>query len=94
LRSCKKANEVSLGLCRKTMSSIPILTSDSLWFFASRSEFFSLKFPNWSKCLPIDEGYFFRSGHERSEGLLFRLGRTGVLKKTSLLPIPKRGAEV
>lgn len=75
------------------MSCLPILTSNILRFVALRSEFFPLKFPNWSKCLPIDEGYFFRSGHERSEGLLFPLGRTGVLRKTSLLLIPKRGVE-
>ena len=76
------------------MSSLPILTLNRLPFVALRREFCPLKFPHWSKCLPIDEGYFFPSGHERSEDLLFPLGRTGALRKTSLLPIPKRGVEV
>jgi len=76
------------------MSSLSILTLDSLAFVALRSEFCPLKFPHWSKCLPIDEGSFLPSGHKRSEDLLFPVGRTGVLRKTSLLPIPKRGVEV
>jgi len=76
------------------MSSLSILTLDSLAFVALRSEFCRLKFPHWSKCLPIDEGSFLPSGHKRSEDLLFPVGRTGVLRKTSLLPIPKRGVEV
>jgi len=76
------------------MSSLPILTLNSLSFVALRREFSPLKFPHWSKCLPIDEGSFLPSGHERSEDLLFPLGRTGVIRKTFLLPIPKRGVEV
>jgi hypothetical protein len=76
------------------MSSFPILTLDSLWFVALRREFCALKFPHWSKCLPIDEGSFLPSGHKSSEDLLFPVGRTGVPRETSLLPIPKRGVEV
>jgi hypothetical protein len=76
------------------MSSLPILTLNSLSFVALRREFCPLKFPHWSKCLPIDEGSFLPSGHERSEDLLFPLRRTGALRKTSLLRIPKRGVEV
>jgi hypothetical protein len=76
------------------MSSLPILTLNSLSFVASRCEFCPLKFPRWSKCLRINEGSFFPSGHERSDDLLFPLGRMGALRKTSLLPVPKRGVEV
>lgn len=73
---------------------LPILTLNRLSFVALRSEFCSLKFPHWSKYIPIDEGSFLPPGHERLDGLLFPLGRTGTLRKTSLLPIPKRGVEV
>ena len=76
------------------MCSLPILTLNSLSFVALRSEFCPLKFPHWSKCLPVDEGSFLPSGHESSEDLLFPLGRAGALRKTFLLPIPKRGVEV
>jgi hypothetical protein len=76
------------------MFSLPILTLNSLSFVDLRREFCPLKFPHWSKWLPIDEGSFLLSGHERSENLLFPLGRTGVFRKTPLLPIPERGVEV
>jgi hypothetical protein len=76
------------------MSSLPILTLNRLPFVALRREFYPLKFPHWSKCLPIDEGSILPCGHERSEDLLFPLGRAGALRKTFLLPIPKRGVEV
>ena len=72
---------------------LPILTFNRLSFVALRSEFCSLKFPQWSKYIPIDEGSFLPLGHERSDDLLFPLGRTGTLRKTFLLPIPKRGVE-
>jgi hypothetical protein len=76
------------------MSSLPILTLNRLSFVALRSEFCSLKSPQWSKYLPIDEGSFLSPGHERSDDLLFSLGRMGAPGKTSFLPIPKRGVEV
>ena len=76
------------------MSSLPILTLDSLPSVALRREFRPLKFPHWSKYLPFDEASLLPSGHERSEDLLFPLGRAGALRKTFLLPIPKRGVEV
>jgi len=76
------------------MSSLLILTLNRLSFVSVRSEFCSLKLPHWSKYLPIDEGSFLPPGHERSDDLLFPLGRMGGLRKTSLLPISKRGVEV
>jgi len=76
------------------MSSLPILTSDSVWLVVLRSEFCPLKFPHWFKCLPVDEGSFFAPGDKIQKDLLFPLGKTGVFRKTSLLPIPKRRVEV
>jgi len=76
------------------MSSLPILTLNRLPFVALKREFCPLKFPHWSKCLPVDEGSFLSSGHERSEDLLFPLARMGALRKPSFLPIPKREVEV
>ena len=75
------------------MSSLPILTLNSLSFVALRREFRPLKFPHWSKCLP-DEGSLLSSGHERSADLLFPAGRTGLGGKICFLRIPKRGVEV
>ena len=76
------------------MSSLPLLTLNRLALVALRSGFCPLKFPHWSKRLPIDEGPFLPSGHKRSEGLLFRLGRRDALRTTFLLSISKRGVEV
>jgi len=76
------------------MSSLLTFKLNGGLFVALRSESIRLKFPHWSKCLPLDEGFFLPPGHESSEDLLFPLGRTDVFKKTSFLPIPKRGVEV
>jgi hypothetical protein len=76
------------------MSSLPILTLNSLSFVALRREFRPLKFPHWSKCLPIDEGSLLPSGHERSADLLFPVGKMGLGGKISFLRISKRGVEV
>jgi hypothetical protein len=76
------------------MSSLPLWTLNSLSSVALRSEFCPLKSSHGSKYLPIGEESFLPSGYERSENLLFPLGRTGVFRKTPLLPIPKRGVEV
>jgi hypothetical protein len=76
------------------MSSLPILTLNRLSFVALRREFCPLKFPHGYKCLPIGEESFLPSGHDCSEDLVFPLGRTGALRKISLLPILKRGVEV
>jgi hypothetical protein len=76
------------------MSSLPILTLNSLLSVVLRREFRPLKSPHWSKCLPIDEGFLFSSGHERSADLLFPVRMMGLGGKISFLRIPKRGVEV
>ena len=76
------------------MSSLPLLTLNSLPSVALRREFRPLKFPHWSKYLPFDEGSLLPSGYERSTDLLFPVGRMGLGKKISFLRIPKRGVEV
>ena len=76
------------------MSSLPILTLNSLPSVDLRREFRPLKFPHWSKYLPIDEGSLLPSGHERSADLLFPVGRMGLGGKICFLRIPKRAVEV
>jgi hypothetical protein len=76
------------------MSSLPILTLNSLLFVALRCEFRPLKFPHRSKCIPIAEGSLLPSGYKHSTDLLFPVAGMGLGGKISFLRIPKRGVEV
>jgi len=87
--SCKEVNEVGLGLCRKPMSSLPILTLNSLLFLALRREFSPLNFRtglNAFLSMKISSSIW----SWRSADLHFPVGRR-VWRKMSFLRIPKRG---
>jgi hypothetical protein len=90
----RKQTKSVQAYAEKPMSPLHILTLNRLSSVALRSEFCSLKLPHWSKYLPFDEGSFLPPGHERSDDLFFSWGKMGGLRKTSLLPILKRGMEV
>jgi len=74
------------------MSSLPEYTLNGYSFVAIGRELCPLNSLHKSKYLPIDEESFLPLA--MSAQTIFSLGRMGGPRKTPLLPIPKRRAEV